>query len=192
MGNTTATESTHRGLKIFLAFVLTFSLLSVAVIEEISAAFADEPESSIEQPQFDTTNNDDPNEDDAMESGIVDKDAMLDTSSEDNNTIMLEDIALQSEQASSQSLGDNKDHYVYKHVYQYVYGSVFNDEYAIATNAEGITDDWSSWNGKTGRLLSASQGEVFPEGIELENGGLLTSIPNRSLSMLDTKSFLHT
>lgn len=56
MGNTTATESTHRGLKIFLAFVLTFSLLSVAVIEEISAAFADEPESSIEQPQFDTTN----------------------------------------------------------------------------------------------------------------------------------------
>lgn len=158
MGNTD-----HKSLRIFLSFVLVFSLIGVAGVQALSQAFAEEIANvaenmeTIEEEDAENTSSNPTEIEDAIDSS--------DSSEEDG--IAPEDlISEQSDEATSKSLGDSKTRYVYKHVYDYVYGGVFANEYAIATNEDMDEGSWASWSGKTGALISATQGEVFEEGIE--------------------------
>ncbi len=155
MGNTD-----HKSLRVFLSFVLAFSLIGVAGLQTLSQAFADEMNKAIEDIQ--------PSEAESSEVEYDELEKPEDSIDPENlspkgNKIDEEDqVSLQSDQEIKQSLGNGKPHYDYKYVYEGVYGGVFGDEYTIATNRD-IKDGWYE---ETGALISASQGEMFENGIE--------------------------
>ena len=165
--------SSRKGIRIFLAALLSVSLLGTSGMQMLSEAFASEGDDAVgapEQQMASSADNADESEptstltvDEDLEASPSDEADSLDSQQPDNASWRLadpsEDLETTEESADlveAQSISVPETRYVY----EYVYG-IIGSAYAVASD---IDDVWSYWR-DGGTLLSATQGAVLEEGV---------------------------
>lgn len=181
--------SSRKGIRIFLAALLSVSLLGTSGMQMLSEAFASEGDDAVEpteQQMASSADNADENEptstftvDEESEASPSDEADSLDSQQPDNASWRLvepsEDLETTEESADlveAQSISVPETRYVY----EYVYG-IINDGYTIGFN------DRSEYEGA---LISAEEGTLTPEGMAISSSSAeaflnneLTVIPFR-------------